>query len=317
MPELTINELTNSIKSLILKEGFSDVAFVRAAKLQNYIPSFQKWLESGYNAEMGFMTNYFDKRVDPSLLVPGAKSVVIAIMNYFPKKQQPETLPQVAKYAYGRDYHKVLKKKLNTVLGILNKEHGIQGRVFVDSAPVMEKPLGELSGIGWIGKNGCLISPRFGSFFVMGELIIDVPLDYGKPAVMACGSCTKCIEACPTQAIVSPGVINSERCLSYLTIEKKGDEVTEVDSLHNRIFGCDICQDVCPWNRKSKPSNEKDFLPRNNLMEMTLDRWKLCSEEKDFREAFAGTPIMRTGYTGIKRSIRKLESRPSEKDENR
>lgn len=297
--------LTQDIKSLLLNEGFDDVSFARARRLDTYVPAFQNWLESGYQAGMEFMHNYQEKRVDPSLLVPGAKSVVLAIMNYFPKEKQPSDIPQVAKYAYGRDYHKVLKKKLIRVLKELEKEYGIKGRAFVDSAPVMEKPLGEISGMGWIGKNGCLIHPRLGSFFVIGELIIDAELEYGKPAVMACGACKKCIEACPTEAILSDGVISSEKCLSYLTIEKKDEEVWEVAHLHNRIFGCDICQDVCPWNKKSRPNTEPDFEPRNDLLNMTIDRWSLF-EEKSFRDGFAGTPLMRAGLKGIRRSMKKI-----------
>jgi len=307
MNELSPEILTKNIRALILDEGFTDVTFARVRKPDEYLSSFIEWLEKDYHAGMSFMENYQDKRVDPAMLVPGAESVVVAIMNYFPKEKQPENIPQIAKYAYGRDYHKVLKKKLVRVLGQLNHKYGITGRAFVDSAPVMEKPWGEISGMGWIGKNGCLIHPRYGSFFVMGELIIDVELDYGKPAVMACGSCMKCIEACPTNAIVSPGIINSEKCLSYLTIEKKDEEVWEVSSLYNRIFGCDICQDVCPWNKKSKPTTEPDFSPRNDLMNLTMDRWSAYDEE-DFRRSLAGTPLMRAGFNGIQRSLQKLKS---------
>ncbi|MFB6319783.1 tRNA epoxyqueuosine(34) reductase QueG [Saccharicrinis sp. FJH54] len=302
------DKLTKIIRSMILDQGFTDVTFARVRSLDEYIPSFNKWLENDYHAGMSFMENYKDKRIDPAELVPGARTVVVAIMNYFPEHKQPEDIPQVAKYAYGRDYHKVLKKKLKRVLEHLKTEYAVSGRVFVDSAPVMEKPLGEISGMGWIGKNGCLIHPRYGSFFVMGELIIDAEVEYGKPAVMACGSCMKCIEACPTNAIVSPGVINSEKCLSYLTIEKKDKEVWEVDSLHNRIFGCDICQDVCPWNKKSSPSKEPDFNPRNDLMNLTVDRWSAFNES-EFRDCFAGTPLMRAGYVGMQRSLSMLKSK--------
>ncbi|MFC0877666.1 tRNA epoxyqueuosine(34) reductase QueG [Saccharicrinis sp. FJH2] len=299
--------LTEHIKLLILEQGFTDVTFARVRKLDEYIPSFTQWLEKDYHAEMSFMENYKDKRVDPAVLVPGAKSVVVAIMNYYPENKQPEEIPQIAKYAYGRDYHKVLKKKLLRVLNQLVAEYGISGRAFVDSAPVMEKPWGEISGMGWIGKNGCLIHPRSGSYFVMGELIIDAELEYGKPAVMACGSCMKCIDACPTKAIVAPGVINSEKCLSYLTIEKKDEEIWEVDSMYNRVFGCDICQDVCPWNKKSKPTTEPDFNPRNDLMKLTIDRWSEYNEQ-DFNRSFAGTPLMRAGYKGIQRTLKKIKA---------
>jgi epoxyqueuosine reductase len=307
MNERIKENLTKEIRALILNEGFADVTFARARSLDEYEPSFTRWLENDYHASMSFMENYQDKRIDPDKLVPGARSVVVAIMNYYPEQKQSECIPQVAKYAYGRDYHKILKKKLVRVLDQLTHEYGIKGRAFVDSAPVLEKPWGEISGMGWIGKNGCLIHPRYGSFFVMGELIIDTELEYGKPAVMACGSCMKCIETCPTAAIVAPGVINSEKCLSYLTIEKKDSEVTEVESLHNRIFGCDICQDVCPWNKKSKPTDEPDFSPRNNLLNLTLDKWD-SFDEQEFKTSFAGMALMRAGYKGIRRSLRKIKS---------
>lgn len=311
MNEADSGKLTKIVKSLILNEGFTDVTFARVRTLSEYIPSFIDWLESGHNAGMGFMNNYQNKRFDPEKLVPGARSVVVAIMNYYPKEKQPESIPQVAKYAYGRDYHKVLKKKLTRVLKELKESFGVSGRAFVDSAPVLEKPWGEVSGMGWIGKNGCLIHPRHGSFFVMGELIIDAELEYGKPAVMACGSCRKCMDACPTNAIISNGVIDSEKCLSYLTIEKKDDELWEVDQLHNRVFGCDICQDVCPWNKKSKPSAESDFDPRNDLMNLSIDRWSAYSEN-EFRSSFAGTPLMRAGYKGVRRNLRNLKSEAPE-----
>ena len=299
--------ITSKVRQLILDSGFSDVGIVRAEPLSDCVPAFRRWLENGFNGGMSFMNNYFEKRIDPSLLTPGARSVVVAIMNYYPERKQPENVPQVAKYAYGRDYHKVLKNKLRKILSTLENEEGISGRVFVDSAPLLEKPLGEKAGLGWIGKNACLIGPRFGSFFVMGEMVIDAELDYDQPGVMACGTCMKCIEACPTNAIVEPGVVNAEKCLSYLTIEKKDDDITEVDSLHNRIFGCDTCQDVCPWNKKSKPHDEPDFEIRNNLDKMNISDWDKLTPDS-FTKNFAGTALMRPGFKGIMRSLEMLKN---------
>lgn len=309
------DDITALIRSLLIDKGFSDVGFTRVQHLGSYVDALSAWLHKGYHGEMSFMERYAKERANPGVLVPGAKSVVVALFNYYPKEKQSELIPQVAKYAYGRDYHKILKKKLTHVVRYLSDQFGINGRAFVDSAPLMEKPMGEMAGLGWIGKNGCLISPRIGSFFVMGELVLDCELEYDKPAVMACGSCRKCIDACPTQAIVANGVIDSNKCLSYLTIEKKSDELVEVDELHNRIFGCDICQDVCPWNKKSKPTSEVDFAPRNNLLEMTIDEWKAISEN-EFKASFAGSPIYRAGHKGINRSLRKLSNDDSTNSEH-
>ena len=292
--------LLNKLQS----EGFQEIGFARSGELKEYRESLSRWV-SNYSAGMEYMHRNIEKRLNPSLLHPGTKSVVVAALNYYPAQKQDSRLPQVAKYAYGRDYHKVIKKKLQNVLKELSLTFKIEGRAFVDSAPIMEKPWGEIAGVGWIGKNGCLINPRIGSYFVIGILLLNCELVYNKPATMACGTCRRCIDYCPTGAIVSPGIIDSARCLSYLTIEKKEEELSEVPHLHNRVFGCDICQDVCPWNRKAKPTNEPDFAPRQPLLQMNQQQW-LTMDENTFFEKAAGSPIMRAGWKGMKRNARNL-----------
>jgi epoxyqueuosine reductase len=304
MTDSTPENITSFIRTRLLNSGFQETGFARARALEEHRESLLRWI-AAFSADMEYMQKNIEKRLNPSLLVPGTKSVVVAALNYFPSFKQDSQLPQIAKYAYGRDYHKVIKKKLNSLLNVLNQEFGISGRAFVDSAPIMEKPWGEIAGVGWIGKNGCLISPRFGSYFVMGILLLDCELEYDKPAIMACGSCRKCLDMCPTGAIISPGVVDSTRCLSYLTIEKKDDELTEVEKLHNRIFGCDICQDVCPWNKKAKPTDEPDFTPRLQLLQLNQTEW-LAFDEKAFFDKAAGSPIMRAGLKGMKRNARNL-----------
>jgi epoxyqueuosine reductase len=254
---------------------------------------------------MRYMENYFDERLDPRRLVPGAKSVVSLLLNYFPSETQTEEAHyKVSKYAYGRDYHKVLKKKLKALLHFINENIGeVNGRAFVDSAPVMDKVWAKKSGLGWIGKNSNLIRKGVGSFFFISELILDLELDYDSPTTDHCGSCTKCIDACPTDAIINPHVVDGSKCISYFTIELKGQIPPEYHGkFQNWIFGCDICQDACPWNRFSIAHTEPDFSPLPRLLNLKKRDWEDITEDL-FDKVFQGSPVKRTKFEGLRRNI--------------
>jgi len=251
------------------------------------------------------MEDYPDKRTDPAKLVTDAKSVISVILNYYPGKVKVDKKkPQISKYALGRDYHKVVKGKLKKLFTFIqNINPKVKGRYFVDSAPVMEKAWAARSGLGWIGKNSNLINKKYGSFIFIGELIVDIDLEYDKPAKDFCGNCTRCIDACPTGAIIADRVIDSGKCISYQTIEEK----TRIDEnlkgkFKNWIFGCDICQDVCPWNKELKPTSEPDFMPRKNILELSSDEWKNLDEEK-YNKLFSGSAVKRAGFSRLKRNI--------------
>jgi epoxyqueuosine reductase len=250
------------------------------------------------------MANYSDMRLDPRLLVPGAKSVVSLMFNYFPEEKQNEDAPKVSKYAYGKDYHYVIKDKLKEFLATLNEQIGeVNGRVFVDSAPVLERAWAAKSGLGWIGKNAQLIRPGKGSFFFLAELIIDLELEYDGPIKDYCGKCTRCIDACPTQAIVGPNIVDGSKCISYFTIELEDAIPKEVKGkMDNWIFGCDVCQDVCPWNRFSSPHKEEKMKANPELIKMNKKEWEEITEEV-FSKTFSGSPLKRAGYEGIKRNL--------------
>lgn len=300
------SEITNLIKKESKRLGFFDIGISRAEKLTDEEIRLKKWLDRGYHGSMSYMENYFDKRLDPSKLVPGAKTVISLMYNYHTDKQhyEEDTL-KVSKYAYGRDYHKVIKKKLNKLLEFINKEIGeVTGRAFVDSAPVLEKALAVRSGLGWIGKNTLLINKYKGSYFFLGELIIDLELVYDEPVSSHCGNCTKCIDACPTNAISIEGYeLNASKCISYLTIEHKGNIPNEFKGkMEDYIFGCDICQEVCPWNRFAENHNEPDFEPKEDFLKMKREEWFDLSEDK-FKELFYSTPVVRTKYEGLRRNI--------------
>jgi len=271
----------------------------------------QQWLNQGYQGTMEWMSNHFEKRVDPTKLVPGAKSVVCLAYNYFPGEvhQNPEA-PQVAKYAYGEDYHGVLKKKLKDLLDSIRHQCGpVSGRCFVDSAPVLERDWAQRAGLGWIGKNTLLIHPRIGSYFFLAELIIDLELEPDEPVRDHCGTCRKCIEACPTGAIAEEGyLMDGSKCISYLTIELKGERIPEAfhAKMENWVFGCDICQQVCPWNRFATPHHEPAFQPQGHWMEWDKHEWLEMSEDV-FAEEFRNSPLKRPGYTGIRRNLSALE----------
>ncbi len=296
---------THLIKALAKEFGFSFCGISRAEFLREEAPRLEEWLKRGYQGKMSYLENYFDKRLDPTLLVPGAKSVVSLLYNYYPKKDFTEQSDlKIAKYAYGEDYHFVVKDKLKEFLDRLTESIGeINGRAFVDSAPVMERAWAQRSGLGWIGKNSLLLNKQMGSFFFLAELIIDVDLEYDQPTKDYCGTCTACMDACPTDAISEPYVVDGSKCISYFTIELKEQIPAEVKGkFENWIFGCDICQDVCPWNRFSTPNKEAKFQPHDELHGMTKSDWQEVTEEV-FKKLFKDSAVKRTRLEGLKRNI--------------
>ena len=305
MQNITTN--TTIVKQTAQKLGFDFCGISKAEFLADEAPRLEAWLKKGNHGEMHYMENHFDKRLDPSKLVPGAKSVVSLLYNYYPEKdlakQHPDHL-KLAKYAYGEDYHFVIKDRLKTFMSILKEEIGeVEGRVFVDSAPVMERQWAAKSGLGWLGKNTLLINKGQGSYFFLAELIIDLELEPDGPIKDYCGTCTKCIDACPTDAI-TPYEVDANKCISYLTIELK-DQIPDTfqGKMNNWVFGCDICQEVCPWNRFSKPHSEPAFHPKNELLELFNNNWQDLTEEV-FRSVFKGSAVKRTKLEGLKRNIK-------------
>lgn len=283
--------------------------FSKAEFLEEEAPRLEKWLNQKMHGKMHYMENHFDKRLNPTLLVDGAKTVVSLALNYFPKETQKDTsAPKISKYAYGQDYHYVIKDKLKTLMHFISEEIGeVNGRVFVDSAPVLDKAWAKKSGLGWIGKNSNLISRESGSFFFIAELIIDLELIYDGPIKDYCGTCTACLDNCPTEAIVKPYVVDGSKCISYLTIELK-DELLPTEfkgKMDNWAFGCDVCQDVCPWNSFSKPHNEPLFNPNSKLLDLTKSDWEDLTEDV-FKELFKKSAIKRTKFEGLKRNIKFL-----------
>jgi len=297
---------TNIVKQKAAEAGFDFCGISTAAFLEEEAPRLEKWLNGHMHGQMSYMENHFDKRLDPRLLVPDAKSVVSLLYNYYPPKKilhQDEEL-KISKYAYGTDYHLVIKEKLKSLLQVLRQEIGnFNGRVFVDSAPVMDKAWAARSGAGWLGKHTNIINRKLGSFFFIAELIIDLELEPDAPTKDYCGTCTRCIDACPTDAIVEPYVVDGSKCISYLTIELK-DKIPEefAGKMENWIFGCDICQDVCPWNRFAKPHREPAFEPHPQLEHMKTSDWKEITEEL-FNELFKKSAIKRTKLAGLRRNI--------------
>lgn len=304
MHNITTN--TTIVKQTAQKLGFDFCGISKAEFLADEAPRLEAWLKKGNHGEMRYMENHFDKRLDPSKLVPGAKSVVSLLYNYYPEKDLAEEHPdhlKLAKYAYGEDYHFVIKDRLKTFMSILKEEIGdVEGRVFVDSAPVMERQWAAKSGLGWLGKNTLLINKGQGSYFFLAELIIDLELEPDGPIKDYCGTCTRCIDACPTDAI-TPYEVDANKCISYLTIELK-DQIPDTfqSKMNNWIFGCDICQEVCPWNRFSKPHSEPTFHPKNELLELFNNNWQDLTEEV-FRSVFKGSAVKRTKLEGLKRNI--------------
>ena len=299
---------TQYIKELAQAMGFDYCGIAKAKELTEDALRLEQWLHKGFHGEMDYMARNFDLRIDPRKLVPGAKSVICFIKNYYPSEVQEKGFPKIAKYAWGNDYHEVIRKQLHEFLGQLRKKIGpIEGRGFVDSAPVLERSWAQLAGAGWIGKNGNLIKPQNGSFFFIATLIVDLELNYDEPISKDyCGTCTKCIDACPTQAILPNKTIEANHCISYLTIELKKETIETDKSYQEWAFGCDICQDVCPWNRFSRPHQEPAFKPLDGLLQMKKEDW-LAMEETTFKARFKQSPLLRSKLKGIKRNITYLK----------
>ena len=302
---MNIHHNTAIIKSIARSLGFDFCGISKAGFLEEEAPRLEAWLKAGKHGEMSYMENHFDKRLDPTKLVEGARSVVSLLLNYYPENSQSDqSAPRISKYAYGRDYHSVIKDKLFLFVERIKEQIGeVNGRVFVDSAPVMDKAWAKMSGLGWVGKNSNLINPRAGSFFFIAELIIDLDLVADGPMKDYCGTCTRCMDACPTGAITDPYVVDGSKCISYFTIELKGQIPEAVKGqFENWAFGCDICQDVCPWNRFSTPHNEPLFNPQNGLLEMKMQDWEELTEET-FKKVFGSSAVKRAKYAGLKRNI--------------
>ena len=302
------DKLTYFIKQKANELGFFSCGISKVEFLEEDAPHLEKWLNENRHGEMKYMENHFDKRLNPALLVDGAKSVVSLLLNYFPESSQNEDAPKISKYAYGRDYHHVIKDKLSVLCEELNEQIGeFNFRVFVDSAPVLDKAWAKKSGLGWMGKNGNLITKDQGSFFFVAEIISELDLLADGPIKDYCGTCTKCIDSCPTEAIYEPYKVDGSKCISYLTIELK-DQIPEefTSKMEDWMFGCDICQDVCPWNRFSKPHNVLDFNPKPKLMEMDRKDWNELTVEV-YREVFQKSAVKRTKFEGLKRNLNFLK----------
>jgi len=300
---------TNIIKTEAKRLGFLSCGISKAEFLEEEAPRLEKWLNQNMHGEMQYMENHFDKRLDPTKLVEGSKSVISLLLNYYPSEtQQDSTAPKISKYAYGTDYHFIIKDKLKHLLNFIQDKIGkVNGRAFVDSAPVLDKVWAAKSGLGWIGKHSNLITQQVGSFYFIAELIIDLELVYDNPITDHCGTCTACIDACPTQAIVEPYVVDGSKCISYFTIELKNEIPNSVKGqFDNWMFGCDICQDVCPWNRFSKSHNEPLFNPHPELLSMTKKDWKEITEDV-FKRIFKKSAVKRTKFSGLKRNIKFLK----------
>ncbi len=296
---------TQLIKQKARALGFEEVGISRADFLEDEAPRLENWLKQNMHAEMGYLANHFDKRLDPRKLVPGAKSVISLSYNYFTENSLKKDSYKISKYAFGRDYHKVVKKKLKLLTQFIQEEIGeIEGRAFVDSAPVLEKAWAKKSGVGWIGKNSLMLTKGKGSYFFLSELIIDLELEYDNPYTEDyCGKCTKCIDSCPTDAIFEPYQVDASKCISYFTIELKNEIPKEMKGkFEDWIFGCDICQEVCPINSRAKEHQQADFIPKENLLNMTKKDWQEITEDV-FEKLFFATPVNRTKFKGLKRNI--------------
>jgi epoxyqueuosine reductase len=286
--------------------GFFHIGFSKATFLEEEAPRLEQWLSKNYHGEMSYMANHFDKRLDPRLLVDDAKTVISLLFNYYTdQKQEDSEAPKISKYAFGEDYHYVIKDKLKELIAYIQEEIGeVNGRGFVDSAPVMDKAWAKKAGLGWIGKNANLITRNQGSFFFIADLIVDLELEADGPITDFCGTCTRCIDACPTDAIVQPYVVDGSKCISYLTIELKDELLPKefAGKMDNWMFGCDICQDVCPWNRFSQLHNEERFQPSGALLNLSKDDWYDLQED-GFQLLFQRSAVKRTKYQGLKRNI--------------
>ncbi len=299
---------TNLIKTEAKRLGFLSCGISKAEFLKEEAPRLEKWLQNNMHGEMSYMENHFDKRLDPTLLVPNSKSVISLLLNYFPSETQNPDNYKISKYAYGSDYHVVIKDKLKQLLEFIYQEIGdVHGRAFVDSAPVLDKAWAAKSGLGWMGKHSNLLTKQVGSFYFIAELIVDLDLVYDTPVTDHCGACTACIDACPTQAIVAPYVVDGSKCISYFTIELKNEIPTSVrGQFDDWIFGCDVCQDVCPWNRFSKSHKEPLFNPNPELLSMSKKDWDEITESV-FQNVFKNSAVKRTKFSGIQRNINFLK----------
>jgi len=302
----TTKQISDLIKNKAFEIGFNGVGIAKAEKIEGFQEILSDWLQAGYHANMQYMERNVDKRVDPTVLVSGAKSVISLITSYYPEKEQPSELPKIAKYAYGTDYHIVLKDKMQQLWDFIEDFYPeLEGRIFVDSAPVSDKLWAVKSGLGWIGKNSCLINKEIGSFVFISELIVNIELSYDEAyGLNFCGSCTKCIDNCPTKAIIEPGVIDSNKCISYQTIENKELKIPEefLGKFENSLFGCDICQDVCPWNKKPLTTVVNEFYPKTDLFELDTERWQNISVE-EFNTIFKKSALKRAKHSGLRRNI--------------
>jgi len=301
-------QYTQLIKSEAKRLGFLSCGISKAQFLVEEAPRLENWLNQNMNGTMQYMENHFDKRLDPTKLVEGSKSVVSLLFNYYPEETQIQNTFKLSKYAYGTDYHFIIKDKLKSLLHFIQDEIGeVEGRAFVDSAPVLDKAWAAKSGLGWVGKHTLLLTQKSGSFHFIAELIIDLELEYDTITTDHCGTCTKCIDACPTQAITEPYVVDGSKCISYFTIELKDNIPTEFKGkFEDWMFGCDICQDVCPWNRFSKPHNEPLFNPHPELLSMTRKDWEEITEDT-FKKVFQKSAVKRTKFSGLKRNINFLK----------
>ncbi len=310
-PIILAEQHTTFIKQHSSRLGFAYCGIARAVQLDDDARKLERWLMKGYNGKMEYMERNFDLRIDPTKLVPGAKSVITLLLNYYPEQQQQKDAPKISKYAYGKDYHYVIREKLNELLFVMREEIGaIDGRGFVDSAPVLERSWAVRSGLGWVGKNGNLINKKMGSFFFIATLIVDIPLAYDDAfAKDFCGSCNRCVEACPTEAILSPTVVDGSKCISYLTIELK-DELIQPElqqKMDGWMFGCDACQDVCPWNRFSKPHDEEHLQPIPEILNLHTAEWEAMHEDV-FKSLMRNSPLKRTKWQGIQRNLKAIKT---------
>ena len=298
------------VKQLAAELGFNFCGIAKATKLDDDARRLESWLNKGMQGSMHYMERYFDMRIDPGKLVPGARSVITLLLNYFPNVKQHNDEVKISKYAYGKDYHEVIREKLNKYIGNLKSEVGdFHGRGFVDSAPVLERTWAQRSGLGWVAKNGNLINKQMGSFFFIATLITDIDLVADEPfAKDYCGTCSRCIDACPTDAILPGKVVDGSKCISYFTIELKEMLIPNEmkGKFENWMFGCDICQDVCPWNRFSKPTNEIEFTPLPEILDLSTREWEMMTEEK-FKKIFRHSPLSRSKLKGIQRNLKFLQ----------
>ncbi len=300
---------TKLIKTEAKRLGFLSCGISKAEFLEEEAPRLEQWLNQNMHGEMAYMENHFDKRLDPTKLVEGSKSVISLLLNYFPSEQQNPSSYKISKYAYGTDYHFVIKDKLKNLLHFIQSEIGeVHGRAFVDSAPVLDKAWAARSGLGWMGKHSNLLSQQVGSFYFIAELIVDLELEYDTPITDHCGTCTACIDACPTEAIMEPYVVDGSKCISYFTIELKDAIPSSFEGkFDNWMFGCDVCQDVCPWNRFSKPHKEPLFNPHPDLLSMGKKDWEEITEDV-FKELFKKSAVKRTKFKGLQRNINFLKT---------